>query len=352
MLPETVVLVTDQPNRSAPLAAAIDAVCTCEVVGPEVDWPSRAATAAIVVDLDLARGTSIRCLEVLRGQPWAVERPVLCVSRRISEKALRQARMLGAHACLPFYTEPHVIVTALLNLINPDSSGLNAGLRQCAERAGTALGELFQAAEARGRVDLQAVDRSVEPILTALEQGGLARWLNTIRAHDDATYQHCLVVAGLAAQFAIHVGFPEAQRRRLVRAALVHDVGKARIPRRILLKRGPLDEAETAIVRMHPILGYEILRASPEADPAMLDAVRRHHEYLDGSGYPDGVGEAEISDVTRFLTICDVYATLTARRDFRPAMTSDEAMRVLHGMEGKIETRFAQAFGAAVARAA
>ncbi|AWN40424.1 HD-GYP domain-containing protein [Methylobacterium durans] len=352
MLPGVVVLVSDQPNRSAALAEALRGVGRCELVGPDVNWSARETAIAVVTDLDLTRPAAMQCLLGLRTQPWAETCPLLCIAHRTSDKALRQAQVLGASACLPYYAEPHIVVTALLNLINPDEGSLNATVRQCAERAGAALTGLFATAGTNGRVDLQAIDTCVDPLLLALSDGGLSRWLNTIRAHDNATYQHSLVVAGLAAQFATHIGFPEAQRQRLVRAALVHDVGKARIPRDLLLKRGSLDAAEAAIMRTHAILGYEILRASGGADPAMLDAVRHHHEMLDGSGYPDGISGDAISDVVRFLTICDIYAALTERRSYKPAMTPDEAMGILQGMQGRIETRFVQAFGKAVARAA
>ena len=347
-----IVIVTDRPSHSAALAEALGRAGSCRVVSPDTNWAQLEGISAVVFDLDLSQSAAMACLVAFRQQRWATAVPILCLSYRFSDKFLRQAQLLGVSACLPFYTEPHVIVTALLNLINPAESSLNAAVRQCAERAGGALGKLFDAAEASGRVDLAAIDRCVDPLLSALRQGGLARWLNTIRAHDNATYQHSLVVAGLAAQFTSHIGFPEAQRQRLVRAALVHDVGKARIPRALLLKRGSLDPSEAAVMRTHAVLGFEILSDSSEADPAILDAVRHHHEMLDGSGYPDGLSGEAISDVVRFLTICDIYAALTERRPYKPAMSSSDAMQTLHGMSGRLEPLFVQAFGKALAQAA
>ncbi|GJE44435.1 Ribonuclease Y [Methylobacterium soli] len=346
-----IVLVSDSAQRSAALADGLRLVGTCEVVSPDIRWESLLGVSAVVTDLDLTRANAMACLLALRRQAWGDGLPILCLSHRSSDRALRQAQLLGASACLPVYAEPHVVVTALLNLINPAEGRLNAGARQCAERAAAALETLFGVAEGSRFIDLQAVDGCVDPLLSALRDGGLARWLNTIRAHDNATYQHSLVVAGLAAQFASHIGFPEAQRQRLVRAALVHDIGKARIPRALLIKRGALDPGETAIMRTHTLLGFKLLSASPDMDPAILDAVRHHHEMLDGSGYPDGLSGDAISDVVRFLTICDVYAALTERRSYKPAMSSAEALRVLHGMSGRVEPRFVHAFGKAVALA-
>lgn len=347
-----VVLVSDQPKRSASLCATLQGVAECELVAPDVQWTRFPALSAVVTDLDLTRAAAMRCLVALRLHPWPKPPPLLCVSHWVSDKALRQAQALGANACLPFYTEPHVVVTALLNLLNPDQGNLNASIRQCAARAGAALDTAFIAAERASGIDLVAVEACVDPLLSALQEGGLARWLNTIQAHDNATYQHSLVVAGLAAQFSAQMRFPDLQRRRLVRAALVHDIGKAQIPRILLQKRGALEEDEAVLMRTHVMRGYEILVRSPGAEPVMLDAVRHHHELLDGSGYPDGLRGEAISDVVRFLTICDIFAALTERRSYKQAMTSDEAMTVLQEMSGKIEPGFVQAFGRAVARAA
>jgi len=322
------------------------------MVAGDVQWAQFSAVSAVVTDLDLTRAAAIRCLISLRLQPWPKTPPLLCVSHRLSNKALRQAQALGASACLPFYAEPHVVVTALLNLLNPGQGNLNASVRQCAARAGAALDKAFLAAGRSSRVDLEAVDACVDPLLSALQEGGLARWLNAIQAHNNVPYQHSLVVAGLAAQFSAQIGFPEVQRRRLVRAALVHDIGKAQIPRALLQKRDPLEPDEAVLMRTHVVRGYEILRGSRGAEPAMLDAVRHHHELLDGSGYPDGLQGEAISDVVRFLTISDIYAVLTARHSYKPARTPDEAIAVLEGMSGKVEPGFVQAFGKAVARAA
>lgn len=347
-----VALISEQPRRSAPIAAALSRIATCEIHAPDVYWPSLPAVSAVITDMDLTQAAGMRCLLALRAHPWPKPPPVLCISHRVSDRALRQAQILGASACLPFYSEPHVIVTALLNLLYPGQGRINATIRQCATRAADALDDLFSSAEQSGRVDLSTINNCVDPLLSALRDGGLTRWLNAIREHDNATYRHSLVVAGLAAQFAAQVGFPDAQQQRLVRAALVHDVGKAKIPRRLLLKRGPLDPDETALMRTHVVLGYDILKTSLGTEPALLDAVRHHHELLDGSGYPDGLRGAAISDVVRFLTICDIYAALTEFRSYKPAMTPDEAMAVLQGMGDKIELGFIHAFGKAVVPAA
>ena len=93
-------------------------------------------------------------------------------------------------------------------------------------------------------------------------------------------------------------------------AATLHDIGKARIPLAILDKPARLDPGEEEIMRSHPVIGYELLKGLAGITPEILDGVRHHHEYLDGSGYPDGLTAPKISDLVRLLTISDIFAAL------------------------------------------
>ena len=135
----------------------------------------------------------------------------------------------------------------------------------------------------------------------------MSSWLNDVRRYHEGTFQHCLLVTGVAVGFALAIKFSSADVKRLGLAATLHDIGKAHIPLSILDKPGRLDPEEEEIMRTHPVIGYEILKAQPEFSPEILDGVRHHHEYLDGSGYPDGLTAPEISDLVRLLTISDIY---------------------------------------------
>lgn len=344
----TIVLVTDRPDRSADLAAALRQIGTCEVVGTDERWTGAGAPLGIVSDLTLSRPEAVQCLKALesryRGQPL----PVIGLLRRATPEALRQAKSLGATVCLPAYVPPQTVATALVNQIEHTGPVSERLVVHGVARAGEALTSLLADARTGSPIHMETVEAGLGPILTAVQEGGLARWLDTVWTHDDATYQHCLLVAGLAAQFALHLGFRRDDQHRFVRAALVHDVGKARIPLPILNKPGRLDADEAAVMRTHAALGYDILQAGGECDALTLDAVRHHHEMLDGTGYPDGLSGAAVSDTVRLLTICDIYAALTERRPYKAPMPRAEAMGILQGMDGKLEPRLVQLFGQAV----
>ena len=342
---QTVVLVTDRPNPNVALSDALHAVADITVVGPEEDWSRQGPLAAVVADLTLGRAQSVNCLRRLQLRYAGAALPLLCLLRQVTREAVLQAKALGADACMPADAAPETVTHALVKILSPEQSVPDRLIQVSAARTGDILGGLFRAAQDGVAPSMALVERGLDPVLDAMAAGGLSRWLDTVWAYDDGTYQHCLLVAGLAANFAQHLGFSRPDQRRLTRAALVHDVGKARIPYAILNKPGRLDDAEQAIMRTHPAAGFELLRDGGECDPVTLDAVRHHHEMLDGSGYPDGLRGPEIGDLVRLLTICDIYAALTERRAYKPPLPAEDALAILAGMGGKLEIRLVAAFG-------
>jgi HD-GYP domain-containing protein (c-di-GMP phosphodiesterase class II) len=137
----------------------------------------------------------------------------------------------------------------------------------------------------------------------------------------------------------------------LTTAGPLHDIGKAAVPVEILDKPGRLTEPEFEIIRCHPSRGHAYLKRQGGLGSEVLAAVRSRHEYLDGSGYPDGLSGSAIGDITRILTICDVYGAMIERRSYKPPMASADALAVLDEMAaaGKLERPLVRAFHHAVA---
>jgi hypothetical protein len=135
---------------------------------------------------------------------------------------------------------------------------------------------------------------------------------------EGAPEGHAEQVAGLAAMTAERMGLPGDTVLRCRLGGWLHDVGKVAIPDRILHKPGPLDEADWAVMRSHPVVGEDIVArvaALREASPA----VRHHHERLDGTGYPDGLAGTAIPVEARIVAAADAYAAMTAARVYSPA---------------------------------
>src|SRR6266852_6370608 len=112
----------------------------------------------------------------------------------------------------------------------------------------------------------------------------------------------------------------------------------------VLDKPGRLDAQERALIETHPAVGHEVLKGNAGISPEILDAVRHHHEYLDGSGYPDALCGAGISDIVRILTISDIFAALIEHRPYKSAMPREQAYEILCGMRGKLEGPLVVAF--------
>ncbi len=186
--------------------------------------------------------------------------------------------------------------------------------------------------------------RAAFPDVISFDATADGKALNRGIAAAQASYRHCLFVTGYAVAFAQHLGMRENDQRRLTRAALLHDVGKAFIPVAILDKRGQLTDEETRVMRLHPRLGYDALAAEGSFPPEMMDVILHHHEFLDGSGYPNGLRGNRISDIVRLTTIVDIHTALVEQRPYRLAFTHAKAFAIMEDMPGKLDPHLLQAF--------
>lgn len=154
-----------------------------------------------------------------------------------------------------------------------------------------------------------------------------------IDARDPYTYGHSARVARLSFEIADEMGLPPDQLMALSRASLLHDIGKIGVEDRVLRKPGPLNRRETAAMREHPVIGYEMLKGLHFLESS-LDGVRHHHEHWDGSGYPDGVKGEAIPLPVRILTVADALDALTSDRPYRAAMSFSAAVGTIEAGAG------------------
>jgi putative nucleotidyltransferase with HDIG domain len=171
-----------------------------------------------------------------------------------------------------------------------------------------------------GSRTLTADDASLDRIATA--------FAGVIDVKSPWTYRHSDLVGMLAVRIAAALGADEDEVTDLRRAAMLHDIGKLAVSNRILDKPGRLTDAEFAQVREHPLTTARILERIPGfAHLAPLAAA--HHERLDGSGYPYGLGAENLTAPMRVLAVADVFEALTSARPYRPPMSVDDALRIL-----------------------
>jgi len=141
------------------------------------------------------------------------------------------------------------------------------------------------------------------------------------RRHAEDVLLVCLMLAQ-------KLGVSAEERQALATAALLHDIGNVGVPDTILRKPGPLTEGEWAAVRRHPTMGALIVGSVPGFE-AVQDIIRQHHERPDGTGYPWGLPNDELSLPARILAVANAYCALTSDRPFRAALSVPEARRIL-----------------------
>jgi len=192
--------------------------------------------------------------------------------------------------------------------------------------------------------DSATIQTAGEQIISQIGVQGLTGWIDTVRQHHSQTYQHCLLVTGIAVAFGRHLGFSQKDRMRLSFAGILHDIGKARIPVSILEKPGPLNDDELSIMRQHPQFGADSLAAMPNLPSDMIDIVLHHHEYLDGTGYPHKLKGQQISDFVRLMTISDIFGALIERRSYKAPLASDAAYEILLKMGPRLDQDLVREF--------
>ena len=154
-------------------------------------------------------------------------------------------------------------------------------------------------------------------------------WLANLRLKHERTASHCLNTAILCIAFGKQIGLSEVDLNILGQGAMLHDIGKVRLPPSILDKPGTLNEEELLQVRKHPVDGEAVLKLTRQLPDKVLEIVRHHHERLDGKGYPDGLAGDQVPLGARIVGMVDTYDSLTSESPYHPAMTPADALRVL-----------------------
>jgi len=172
---------------------------------------------------------------------------------------------------------------------------------------------------------------------------------STVDAKDPYTRGHAGRVAAYAAAIAAARGLPAADIARVRQAGVLHDVGKIGVPDAVLLKPGQLTDDEFAVIKEHPAIGERILQGLPFLRD-ILPAVRHHHEWWNGRGYPDGLTGDAIPTDAAILAVADSFDAMTSSRTYRLALPVAEALRrVREGAGTRYDPRIVAAFECAVA---
>jgi PAS domain S-box-containing protein len=269
----------------------------------ELEADGGAARRPVMRAVETGEIQVIQDIEASDGPVWR-ERALACGFRSAISLPLRLAgEVVGA---LNIYaSEAHSFGTEELALLSELAGDLGFGIATIRVRA-----------EREG--DARKLERALEDTIQAIA--------TTIEARDPYTAGHQRRVAQLASAIAREMGLPEKRVTGVLRGAEIHDIGKIYIPSEILSRPGKLSSTEFSLIKIHPQVGYDIVKEIDFPWP-VASMILQHHERLDGTGYPNGLrGGDQIILEAKILAVADVVDAMVSHRPYRAALGVDAAL--------------------------
>ena len=169
-------------------------------------------------------------------------------------------------------------------------------------------------------------------------------FIGFLKSYDEYTFSHSINVSLLCNLFAYWLQLDEEETIYLTTAGMLHDIGKMKISKKILNKRGRLTDSEFEIMKQHSVLGYRILKDQDIPNEIKLGTLM-HHERIDGSGYPLGVRGDKISKYAKIISICDIYDAMTSDRIYRGRICPFEVIKTFEvSSYGELDTTYLLVF--------
>lgn len=212
------------------------------------------------------------------------------------------------------------------------------------EKADEIMDDLKYAVEQTGfnlrvgkKLDLKRTKKVASKVVSSvLRNPNTLVWLTQLKQKGQYSYGHSLKSAVLAAVFGRHIGLPEDRLELLVTGVLLADIGKTKLPRKLLDKPAAYSEAEALLLRSHVELGVELLASDSAIEHDILTIAETHHERFDGSGYPYGLVGNEIPVFGQIAGIADTFDLMTSQKPFGKTFTPSQAMEYLFKQRNKL----------------
>jgi putative nucleotidyltransferase with HDIG domain len=214
--------------------------------------------------------------------------------------------------------------------IDPGADELDAVLDLGMLEPNRMVKDFFQKIMLDGTFHMDNISEVVTFFLEQVQKKGSSlTMLASLKSFDEYTFTHAVNVCVLTMSLAESLGFSGSHLRDIGTAAVLHDIGKTLISEEILLKKGPLDSDERAVMENHPLQGVRQLMKIKGLPKLALTVALEHHIKYDGSGYPHIKGPWQPNIVSQMISIADVFDALRTKRPYREAIPPDEAERIL-----------------------
>ncbi|OFA08627.1 HD domain-containing phosphohydrolase [Duganella phyllosphaerae] len=279
-----------------------------------LEWCTSNTPDLVVVDYLMPDIDGLAFLRRFRALPGMREVPVVMVTGATEVAIRHEALRLSAN---DFLTKP--VNGIEFNVRIGNLLALQHARQQLAQRAET----------------LDIAVRKATADIVAREHEAIHRLSRAAEFRDADTGFHLSRMAAYSRLIAVQLGLPEAECDLICDAAPMHDIGKVGIADAVLLKPGPLNDEERAIMQRHPQIGADILvgSESPLLQAGAVIAIS-HHERYDGGGYPHGLAGEAIPLYGRIIAVADVFDALTNARPYKPAWPLERAIDFLHAQKG------------------
>lgn len=184
-----------------------------------------------------------------------------------------------------------------------------------------AMQTLFFKTSQMARIELEFVHQNLLPPIQTLSMAAdFQDLIRALRKRDLYTVEHSVAVAVLSTMFGHWLKLTDDEIRSLSMAAMLHDIGKSRVPEDILQKPGKLTDEEYTVMQRHTVFGYQLLSQTPGVTERQALVALQHHERIDGSGYPSGLVGAQTESFAKIVAIVDVFHAMTSKRVYKDAV--------------------------------
>jgi len=211
------------------------------------------------------------------------------------------------------------------------------------ERVAQGVSFLYNNTESEDFID--ATNNIAEDLMKSImENDAIAVDVSELKVSDEYTFKHSVDVATMAMVIGKKHGLSEREVHEIGIAGLLHDIGKTKIPAKILNKPEKLTDEEFEIMKQHSLYGYKILKEKGDISDGILMGVLQHHEKLNGNGYPMGVPDEKIITYAKLLSIVDIYDALVTDRVYKKAFSPRDAVEMIMAMTDELDINAMHSF--------
>lgn len=341
-----IVLVSDNPSRSKQLLDVLKPWFEVDVVPlgkAETLDPPAGSIFVIAANLE-----NTATFQAVRQMLEAHDRPSIFVFATFNSGSIAKSKALHAMESFvwPVKNAEFILAArrALSMRVEQSWKLLDEAQTVALESCATTMRTCFSQCRNGQDLPLDAVRDTTGKIAAAAGDTHLETWLGSIEHYHDYTFTHCMFVCFTIVAFGQSIGIKNGDLTHLTVGALLHDIGKSRVPVAILDKPTKLDTDEWRIMEQHPEYSRQILMAEQDIEKNTIDMAVHHHEKLDGTGYPDGLKGAEISDLVRLTALADVYSALVDKRSYKPGFPPQKALEIMADMKDALDQDFVKTF--------